>query len=340
MEITAILAVSLVLGLSGPQQPPRDGKPAARVEVPDASPEAALQKKIAASPNEVANYLVLARVQEARGAGADAEATLVRARDIAPANKDVLTALAGLFNRRGDFERTIAALEAVAQLSPSDPAGFHLVATYYWEKAQKDKNLTPAQRWTYIFEGISATDKVLALNADHVEALTYKNILLRMRAAMEPDPAQQQQTLAEADALRTRALALNKTRTLVGGPGTVGATVPIPPPLPSGASAMNGAGMAPVRVGGTIRVPAKIRNVPPVYPLEALQAGVSGVVILEAIIGIDGSVANARILKSIPLLDQAAVDAVSQWAFELTLLNGQPVPVIMTVTVNFTLPQN
>jgi TonB family protein len=58
---------------------------------------------------------------------------------------------------------------------------------------------------------------------------------------------------------------------------------------------------------------------------------------VEARIGEDGSVEDARVLRSIPLLDQAAIDAVMQWRFRPTLLNGKPVPVIMTVTVNFTL---
>jgi len=64
---------------------------------------------------------------------------------------------------------------------------------------------------------------------------------------------------------------------------------------------------------------------------------VSGVVIIEATIGANGRVTDAKVLRSIPLLDQAALDAVKQWVFTPTLLNGVPVPVIMTVTVNFTL---
>jgi protein TonB len=60
-------------------------------------------------------------------------------------------------------------------------------------------------------------------------------------------------------------------------------------------------------------------------------------VIIEAIIGADGRVQDARILRSIPLLDQAALDAVKQWEFTPTMLNGAPVPVISTMTVQFTL---
>jgi periplasmic protein TonB len=93
----------------------------------------------------------------------------------------------------------------------------------------------------------------------------------------------------------------------------------------------------PVRVGGAIRPPVKINSVNPVYSAIAQAARVQGIVIIEATIGEDGHVTNARILRSIPLLDQAAVDAVRQWQFTPTLLNGVPVPVIMTVTVNFTL---
>ena len=64
---------------------------------------------------------------------------------------------------------------------------------------------------------------------------------------------------------------------------------------------------------------------------------VEGVVILETVIGATGSVEQARVLRSVPLLDDAAVAAVSQWRYTPTLLNGVPVPIIMSVTVNFTL---
>jgi TonB family protein len=91
-----------------------------------------------------------------------------------------------------------------------------------------------------------------------------------------------------------------------------------------------------VRVGGNIKAPTKIKDVQPVYPPIAQSARVSGMVILEARVGADGSVEDARVLRSIPLLDKAAIDAVMQWRYTPTLLNGNPVPVVMTVTVSFT----
>ena len=73
------------------------------------------------------------------------------------------------------------------------------------------------------------------------------------------------------------------------------------------------------------------------YPELARRARVQGVVILEAIIGVDGRVQQARVLRSVPLLDQAALNAVQSWEYTPTLLDGRPVPIIMTVTVNFRL---
>jgi protein TonB len=81
----------------------------------------------------------------------------------------------------------------------------------------------------------------------------------------------------------------------------------------------------------------KVADVAPAYPPIARAARVEGIVILEAVIGEDGAVRDVRVLRSIPLLDAAATEAVRQWRFTPTLLNGQPVPVVMTVTVAFRL---
>jgi TonB family protein len=92
-----------------------------------------------------------------------------------------------------------------------------------------------------------------------------------------------------------------------------------------------------VRVGGAVRAPSKLRDVKPVYPQEARDNRVQGVVIIEARIEGDGRVGAARMVRSIPMLDEAALEAVKQWEFEPTLLNGVPTPVVMTVTVQFSL---
>ena len=116
---------------------------------------------------------------------------------------------------------------------------------------------------------------------------------------------------------------------------------PPPPPPPPGRPGCDPLtapeGPPPVRVGGNIRAPTKTVDARPVYPDVAQEARVQGVVIIEALINPDGTVGRACVLRSIPLLAEAAVEAVRQWQFTPTLLNGVAVPVMMTVTVNFTL---
>jgi periplasmic protein TonB len=113
------------------------------------------------------------------------------------------------------------------------------------------------------------------------------------------------------------------------GIGVVERAVP-PPPPPA-------APQAPVRLHDGRQTPRKIVHVNPIYPRVAQAARVEGVVILDAVIDAGGRVTSVRVLRSSPLLDQAAIDAVQQWTFTPTLLNGIPVPIMMTVTVQFKL---
>lgn len=95
--------------------------------------------------------------------------------------------------------------------------------------------------------------------------------------------------------------------------------------------------MMPVRVGGQIVEPRKLRHVDPEYPMLARDARIRGVVILEAVIGPDGRVNSVKVLRSVPLLDDAAIAAVRQWVYTPTLLDGVPVPVLMNITLQFSL---
>ncbi len=286
------LLVALVL--PSQQQAPRDPTVSPGIVLDDAAREAALVKQIAALPAGLAAYQQLAKLQEERGAYAEAEATLISAQ---------------------------------------------IVATYYWEKAYRDHRLLPAEQLQYVMNGIAATDRALALNPNYSDALTYKNLLIRMRANLESDPFLKQQLMAEADVLRNRAIELNKGRIAInsGNSGVMLGPPPPPPPPPPGMAPAAPSGLTPMRVGGNIKTPTKVKDVLPVYPPDALAARVTGVIILEVTIDTDGHVYDAKVLRSIPLLDNAALEAVRQWEFTPTELNGMRVPVIMTVTVNFTL---
>ena len=92
-----------------------------------------------------------------------------------------------------------------------------------------------------------------------------------------------------------------------------------------------------VRVGGDIREPVKVRDVAPAYPPLAVAARVQGAVVLQCVITTEGRVSEVVVVSGHPLLDDAAVAAVRRWRYRPTLLNGEPVSVILTVTVTFSL---
>jgi TonB family protein len=90
-----------------------------------------------------------------------------------------------------------------------------------------------------------------------------------------------------------------------------------------------------VRVGGAVRAPVKIKDATPLYPAVAKSARVGGTVQVELTVDPEGKVADARVLKSVPLLDQAALDAVKQWEYTPTRVKGVAVPVLVNVAINF-----
>jgi protein TonB len=106
--------------------------------------------------------------------------------------------------------------------------------------------------------------------------------------------------------------------------------VPAPPPPPPAA-------LPPVRIGGQIKTATLLHRIEPVYPDFAVQAHVQGVVILEATVNEKGEVVNVQVLRSIKLLDKAAIEAVKQWRYSPVLLNGTPRSFVLTVTLNFSI---
>lgn len=114
--------------------------------------------------------------------------------------------------------------------------------------------------------------------------------------------------------------------------GSVGRLV-APPPLPKPAPPQPKL----VRAGYGVREPRKIVHVAPEYPELARRARVDGTVILEAVLDVAGRVEQVHVLRSVPLLDEAAIRAVREWRYTPTELNGVPVPVLMTITVTFSL---
>lgn len=175
--------------------------------------EPIVQQLIAADPNEPANYFALSKIYEDSGQYDKAEAELMKARSAKPDDPSVYTTISTFYNRQGRFDKTMEALHRAADLKPNDPQGHQLVAVYYFDKSNKDPRLTTAQKRAYAQKGIESVDRALALNPEYSDALTYKNLLLRVMANTETDRAKQQEYLREADRLRNKAIELNKKKT-------------------------------------------------------------------------------------------------------------------------------
>lgn len=167
--------------------------------------EPILRQMIERDPSDPSNYFVLANVYEQSGDYEQAEQLLVKAREVRPNDPAVYTTLASFYNRQGDFEKTMEALHARAQQEPNNPEAYYTIATYYWEKAYRDFTTPEPDKIKFVQEGIEAVDKAIELKPDYFEALSYKNLLLRVQANLEKDPRVQQALLKEADTYRDRA---------------------------------------------------------------------------------------------------------------------------------------
>ena len=174
--------------------------------------EPVVKAMIDLEPNEPTNYFVLADIYEDSGEYELAEQTFLKAKEVRPNDPSVYMQLAGYYNRQGDFEKTMEALNERVRIEPNNPEAYQTLATYYWDEAYRDFRLTPQQKMDYVLKGIEATDKAIAIKADYMEAIAYKNLLLRLQANLEKDPKKQQELLRQADTLRDKADELRKQK--------------------------------------------------------------------------------------------------------------------------------
>jgi tetratricopeptide (TPR) repeat protein len=178
-----------------------------------AQQEPILLRMIEVDTKDTTAYFGLANIYEQSGDYVRAEEMLNKAREMRPNDAAVYMQLAGFHNRQGEFTKTMEALHARAQMEPNNPEAFYTIASYYWEKAYRDFNLSPADQLKYTEDGLKAVDEAIRLKADYFEALTYKNLLLRVQARLVKNPAEQQRLLAEAKQYEARALEVrNKQR--------------------------------------------------------------------------------------------------------------------------------
>ena len=172
--------------------------------------EPVLRQMILLDPEDPDNYFALANLYEQSGLYEDAEAVMLEVKNLRPDDPIVYLQLAGFYNRSGEFELTIDALQQRARIEPNNPEAYYAISTYYWEKAFRDFRITQDQKGEYIMAGLEAADQAIGLNERYVDALVYKNILLRMQANMTSDIDEQESLIAQADELRERAEQLQK----------------------------------------------------------------------------------------------------------------------------------
>lgn len=181
-----------------------------------AQAEPIAKKLIEMEPNVPGNYQTLGKLYEDQGRYEEAEQYFNKAIEVRPADPMGYAVMAGYYDRQGNFDKTMESWERRAQAEPNNPEAHHTIAHWAYTKAFKDYTISSAEKRRYIERGIAAEDSALALHADYIEALTYKNILLRMKAGMEKDRKVIESLIDEADRLRNRAIELQKAQ---GGGG-------------------------------------------------------------------------------------------------------------------------
>ena len=182
-----------------------------------ASSEIVLQTMIDTDPENPDNFYRLARLYEDSGLFTEAEEVLIQVTGARPDDPAAYLQLAGFYQRNEEFDQMIAAFQRRVELEPENPEAYYTMATNYWQRAFRDFTLTDDEEMEYVMLGLTEADKALELNADYVEALTYKNILLRMQANLTDNVRERNDLIEQADELRDRAQELQDQRTGAGG---------------------------------------------------------------------------------------------------------------------------
>jgi tetratricopeptide (TPR) repeat protein len=175
--------------------------------------EPIVQKMIQLDPSETQNYFMLAKIYEDNGNLDQAEAMFNKAREMKPKDATVYQQLAGFYQRQGEFDKLIQAVQQRAELEPTNPEAHYSIASYYWDEAYRNTRLSEAQKKEYTDNGLAEVEKALKIKPDYIEAIVYKGLLLRIKAAMTKDPKEQQQLLKDAAALQEQAAGLKKKQT-------------------------------------------------------------------------------------------------------------------------------
>ena len=294
-----------------------------------------------------------------------AETEFKRVLELDPINQVAIASLASLtYNSapalKGEekmrkFDEAMDWYKRLATVSPTNKEAPYSMGVIAWAKwypalmsARASLNMKPedpgplpaaqkqslkAQYDALLEEGIENLNRALLIDPNYSDAMAYMNLLIRERADLRDTTAEYAADVAVADSWVQKALASKKSSTMSG----MSAAPPPPPPPPPPPQSAGAASPMRVRVSGAGQEANLIKKVDPIYPPLAIQARISGQVRFAVIIGKDGNVLNVQLVSGHPLLVAAAVDAVRQYVYRPTLLNGNPTEVVTQVDVNFVL---
>lgn len=198
-------AIEYLVALYGPD----------KLNTPEKS-EPLVRRLIDLGPNDPNNYYVLGKVHEDAAQMEQAEQAYLKAAAIKPTNPEPYQYLAGFYDRQGNWAKAVEAMAKRAENDPNNPEAFHQMGAWLEAKVRQDYTIGEAEKKGYVERGLEAENRALAINPEYVDALVYKNILLRQKANFEKDRAKQAALIREADQIREKAIALQAKKQAAG----------------------------------------------------------------------------------------------------------------------------
>jgi TonB family protein len=325
----------------------------------------AFEQVVAASPGRVMAHLYLgtAHLQQYIP-GSEAPRNIAHADRAAeefskvlamePGDKVALASIASLQLNRKRYEDARESYKRLLAIDPSDKIAYYSIAFSIWSEwypayaaARQSAGLTPempgpipdpavreslrARWWTAIDEAIFNLKRAVDLDPDYSDAMAYLNLFIRERADLLSDNGEYVREISEADRWVGRALEAKKKEAANAQVGVAAPPPPPPPPPPSRPAPGR------IRVAASVQASLLVNRVEPMYPALAQQARIEGVVAFSVVIGKDGNIAQIQVKSGHPLLVPPALEAVKQWTYQPTLLNGEPVEVQTDIEVPFRL---
>jgi TonB family protein len=286
-----------------------------------------------------------------QAAAAAAEQEFRKVLDMDPGNTTAMSYLASLNVNQKKWDDAEGWYDKLTVADPGNAVAWYSKGFIAWSRwypayseARKSLGMQPADpgpmppgavkselkaRYSAVIDsGLRALQQGLLIDPKYDDAMAYMNLLIRERADLLDTAEEYRRDIALADEWVDMAMETKRAKS-----AGMGNMVPPPPPSPPGTTGVP----ARIRVSGPVQANMLVTSPPPIYPPEAKRAGVQGSVQLSVVISREGKVTQVSYLSGEAAFADAAMEAVRQWVYKPTLLNGEPVEVTTQVEVNFRL---